>query len=82
VLITWENEAFLVQRQFGADKYEIVAPSLSILTEPPVAVVEDVARKHGTTEVATEYLNHLYSKEGQEIIAVLKSLNCMKQLKR
>ncbi len=69
VLITWENEAFLVQRQFGADKYEIVAPSLSILTEPPVAVVEDVARKHGTTEVATEYLKHLYSKEGQEIIA-------------
>ncbi len=69
VLITWENEAFLVQRQFGADKYEIVAPSLSILTEPPVAVVEDVARKHGTTDVATEYLKHLYSKEGQEIIA-------------
>ena len=69
VLITWENGAFLVQRQFGADKYEIVVPSLSILTEPPVAVVEDVARKHGTTDVATEYLKHLYSKEGQEIIA-------------
>ncbi len=69
VLITWENEAFLVLRQFGSDKYEIVAPTLSILTEPPVAVVEDVARKHGTTEVATEYLTHLYSKEGQEIVA-------------
>jgi sulfate transport system substrate-binding protein len=68
VLITWENEAYLVLREFGADKFEIVTPSLSILTEPPVAVVEDVARKHGTTEVATEYLNYLYSKEGQEII--------------
>ena len=68
VLITWENEAHLALRQFGADKYQIVAPSLSILTEPPVAVVEDIARKHGTTEVATEYLTHLYSKEGQDII--------------
>ena len=68
VLITWENEAHLALRQFGADKYQIVAPSLSILTEPPVAVVEDVARKHGTTEVATEYLTYLYSKEGQDII--------------
>jgi sulfate/thiosulfate-binding protein len=68
VLITWENEAYLVLREFGADKFEIVTPSLSILTEPPVAVVEDVARKHGTTEVATEYLKYLYSKEGQEII--------------
>ena len=68
VLITWENEAYLVLREFGADKFEIVTPSLSILTEPPVAVVEDIARKHGTTEVATEYLKYLYSKEGQEII--------------
>jgi sulfate transport system substrate-binding protein len=68
VLITWENEAYLVLREFGADKFEIVTPSLSILTEPSVAVVEDVARKHGTTEVATEYLKYLYSKEGQEII--------------
>jgi sulfate transport system substrate-binding protein len=58
-----------VINEFGADKYEIVTPSFSILAEPPVAVVEDVARKHGTTEVATEYLNYLYSKEGQEIIA-------------
>ena len=68
VLITWENEAYLVLREFGADKYEIVTPSLSILTEPPVTVVEDIARKHGTTEMATEYLKYLYSKEGQEII--------------
>jgi sulfate transport system substrate-binding protein len=69
VLITWENEAHLVLQEFGADKYEIVAPTFSILAEPPVAVVEDVARKHGTTEAATEYLTYLYSKEGQEIIA-------------
>ena len=68
VLITWENEAYLVLREFGADKYEIITPSLSILAEPPVAVVEDVARKHGTTEVATEYLKYLYSKEGQDLI--------------
>ncbi|MGZ4958389.1 MAG: sulfate ABC transporter substrate-binding protein [Methylomonas sp.] len=69
VLITWENEAYLVLKEFGADKYEVVTPSFSILAEPPVTVVEDVARKHGTTEVATEYLKYLYSKEGQEIIA-------------
>ncbi len=69
VLITWENEAHLVLKEFGADKYEIVNPSLSILAEPPVAVVEDVARKHGTTEAATEYLTYLYSKEGQDVIA-------------
>ncbi len=69
VLITWENEAHLVLQEFGADKYEIIAPSLSILAEPPVAVVEDVARKHGTVEAATEYLNYLYSKEAQEIVA-------------
>ncbi|MGZ5612630.1 MAG: sulfate ABC transporter substrate-binding protein [Methylobacter sp.] len=68
VLITWENEAYLVLQEFGAEKFEIVTPSLSILTEPSVAVVEDVARKHGTTEVATEYLKYLYSKEGQDII--------------
>lgn len=69
VLITWENEAYLVLKEFGADKYEVVTPSFSILAEPPVTVVEDVARKHGTTEVATEYLKYLYSKEAQEIIA-------------
>ncbi|MDD5412413.1 MAG: sulfate ABC transporter substrate-binding protein [Methylobacter sp.] len=68
VLITWENEAYLALAEFGADKFEIVTPSLSILAEPPVAVVDDVARKHGTTEVATEYLKYLYSKEGQDLI--------------
>jgi sulfate transport system substrate-binding protein len=68
VLIAWENEAYLALKEFGPDKFEIVTPSLSILAEPPVAVVEDVARKHGTVEVATEYLKYLYSKEGQEII--------------
>ncbi len=69
VLITWENEAYLVLKEFGADKYEVVTPSFSILAEPPVTVVDEVARKHGTTEVATEYLKYLYSKEGQDIIA-------------
>jgi sulfate/thiosulfate transport system substrate-binding protein len=69
VLITWENEAYLVLKEFGADKYEVITPSLSILAEPPVAVVDKFARKHGTVEVANEYLRYLYSKEGQEIIA-------------
>ncbi|MGD0960080.1 MAG: sulfate ABC transporter substrate-binding protein [Methylomonas sp.] len=69
VLITWENEAYLVLKEFGADKYEVVTPSFSILAEPPVAVVDKVARKHNTVEVAGEYLRYLYGKEGQEIIA-------------
>ena len=68
VLIAWENEAYLALKEFGSDKFEIITPSLSILAEPPIAVVEDVARKHGTTEVATEYLKYLYSKEAQELI--------------
>jgi len=68
VLIAWENEAYLALKEFGPEKFEIITPSLSILAEPPVAVVEDIARKHGTTEVATEYLKYLYSKEGQELI--------------
>ncbi len=68
VLITWENEAYLALKEFGSDKFEIITPSLSILAEPPIAEVEDVARKHGTTEVATEYLKYLYSKEAQELI--------------
>lgn len=69
VLITWENEAHLVLKEYGSDKYEIVYPSVSILAEPPVTVVDVVARKHGTTEVATAYLEYLYSKEGQELAA-------------
>jgi sulfate/thiosulfate transport system substrate-binding protein len=69
VLLAWENEAFLAIKEVGTDKMQIVIPSLSILAEPSVAVVDQVALKHGTSKVATEYLQHLYSKEGQEIIA-------------
>lgn len=67
VLLAWENEAFLALKEFGADKFEIVAPSLSILAEPPVAVVDKVVDKRGTRKVAEAYLNYLYSPEGQEI---------------
>jgi sulfate/thiosulfate transport system substrate-binding protein len=69
VFLSWENEAFLVLKQFGKDKYEIVAPSISILAEPPVAVVEKNAAKHGTQKAAEAYLRFLYSDEGQEIAA-------------
>src|SRR5450432_382021 len=69
VLLAWENEAHLALKEFGADKFEIVTPSLSILAEPPVAVVDKNARRHGTTEVAKAYLDYLYSDEGQEIAA-------------
>jgi sulfate transport system substrate-binding protein len=69
VLIAWENEALLAIKELGPGKFEIVAPSLSILAEPPVAVVDKVARKHGTTEVARAYLEYLYTAEGQEIAA-------------
>jgi sulfate transport system substrate-binding protein len=69
VLVTWENEALLAVRQLGADKLQIVVPSISILAEPPVAVVDSVALRHGTREVATAYLEYLYSKEGQDIVA-------------
>jgi sulfate transport system substrate-binding protein len=69
VLLSWENEAHLALKEFGADKFEIVYPSESILAEPPVAVVDKVAAKHGTTEVAKAYLNYLYTDEGQEIAA-------------
>ena len=68
VLIAWENEAFLSLREFGADKFEIVAPSLSILAEPPVTVVEKNTEKKGTAKVARAYLEYLYSAEGQDII--------------
>ena len=67
VLLSWENEAFLALKEFGADQFEIVAPSLSILAEPPVAVVDRTVDKKGTRKVATAYLEYLYSKEGQEI---------------
>jgi sulfate transport system substrate-binding protein len=69
VLITWENEAHLVLKEFGADKYEVVTPPFSILAETPVAVVEKVAKKNGTTDLASDYLNYLYTKEAQDIIA-------------
>jgi sulfate/thiosulfate-binding protein len=69
VLLAWENEAFLAQREFGKDKFEIVAPSLSILAEPPVAVVNTVVDKKGTRAVAEAYLKYWYGKEGQEIAA-------------
>lgn len=67
VLICWENEAYLALKEFGAQRLEVVTPSLSIRAEPPVAVVEKVARKHGTEAVARAYLEYLYSDEGQEI---------------
>jgi sulfate/thiosulfate transport system substrate-binding protein len=69
VLIDWENEARLAVRELGADRFELVVPSVSILAEPPVAVVDKVALRRGTREVAMAYLNYLYGKEGQEIIA-------------
>jgi sulfate/thiosulfate transport system substrate-binding protein len=69
VLVAWENEARLAVRELGADQLEIVMPSVSILAEPPVAVVDGVALRRGTREVAMAYLGYLYSKEGQEIIA-------------
>jgi len=69
VLMAWENEALLAVRELGADKLEIVVPSVSILAEPPVAVVENVALRRGTREVARAYLGYLYSTEGQEIVA-------------
>jgi sulfate transport system substrate-binding protein len=69
VLITWENEAFLSLKEFGADKFDIVIPSLSILAEPPVAVVEANAKEHGTEVVAKAYLEYLYSPAGQKIAA-------------
>ncbi len=69
VLITWENEAHLVLKEYGPDMFDIIYPSVSILAEPPVTVVDVVARKHGTTEVAQGYLEYLYSKEAQELAA-------------
>jgi len=67
VLLAWENEAHLALKEFGTDKFQIITPSVSILAEPVVAVVEKVAKKHGTLAVAQEYLKYLYSDEGQDI---------------
>jgi len=69
VLIAWENEALLAIKELGPDKVEIVAPSISILAEPPVSVVDKVVDKRGTRKVAEAYLQYLYSDEGQEIAA-------------
>jgi sulfate/thiosulfate transport system substrate-binding protein len=69
VLLAWENEAFLAQREFGKDKFEIVSPPLSILAEPPLSVVDAVADKKGTRAVAEAYLQYWYTKQGQEIAA-------------
>ena len=69
VLIAWENEAFLAVNEMGKGKFEIIRPSLSILAEPPVAVVEKNAVRKGSLEVATAYLNYLYTPEAQELAA-------------
>ena len=69
VLLAWENEAYLALEQLGPDQFDIVAPSLSILAEPPVALVDKVALRHGTRDVAQAYLEFLYTPAAQEIIA-------------
>lgn len=69
VLLAWENEAFLAVEELGPDKLDIVIPSLSMLAQPPVAVVDRNVEKHGTREVATAYLEHLYSPAGQRLAA-------------
>ena len=67
VLLAWENEAFLALNELGSDEFEIVVPSVSILAEPPVAVVEGVADRHGTRAIAEEYVNYLYSPAAQDL---------------
>lgn len=69
VLLAWENEAFLAQKELGKGKFDIVVPSVSILAEPPVTVVSKNAERHGTQKVSEAYLKYLYSPEGQEVIA-------------
>lgn len=69
VLIAWENEAILAIKELGPDKFEVVAPTVSILAEPPVAVVDKVVDKKGTRKVAEAYVKYLYTEEGQEIAA-------------
>ncbi len=67
VLIAWENEAYLAIKELGPNKFDLVTPSISILAEPPVSIVDKVVDKHGTRKVATAYLEYLYSPEGQTI---------------
>ena len=68
VLLAWENEAFLAQKELGEDKFDIVVPSISILAEPPVTVLDGNAARHGTTELAAAYLQFLYTPEAQDVI--------------
>jgi sulfate/thiosulfate-binding protein len=69
VLIAWENEAWLAVKELGPDSFDIITPSISILAEPPVTVVDKNVDKHGTRKLAAAYLDYLYSAEGQEIVA-------------
>ena len=69
VLIAWENEAWLAVKELGPDRFDIISPSISILAEPPVTVVDKNVDKHGTRKLAEAYLDYLYSAEGQEIVA-------------
>ncbi|HKP97935.1 MAG TPA: sulfate ABC transporter substrate-binding protein [Fibrobacteria bacterium] len=69
VALSWENEALLAVKELGSGKVEVVTPSVSILAEPPVAVVERVADKHGNGKLAKAYLEYLYSEEGQDVVA-------------
>ena len=69
VLIAWENEAYLALKEFGSDKFEVITPALSVLAQPPVAVVDKNVKKHGTEKVAEAYLRFLYTAQAQEIIA-------------
>jgi sulfate transport system substrate-binding protein len=69
VFISWENEAFLANKKLGQGKFEIIVPSVSILAEPSVTVVDRYAAKHGTLELANAYLKYLYTEEGQQIAA-------------
>jgi sulfate/thiosulfate transport system substrate-binding protein len=69
VLLAWENEAFLAVKELGPGKFDIVAPSVSVVAEPPVSVVDVNVDEHGTRKVAEEYLRYLYSQQGQEIAA-------------
>ncbi len=69
VLLAWENEALLAMKEMGPGKVELIVPTVSVLAEPSVTVVDKVVLRRGTREVATEYLKYLYSKEGQEIVA-------------
>ncbi|MEY2854835.1 MAG: hypothetical protein RL030_1967, partial [Pseudomonadota bacterium] len=69
VFVSWENEAFLATKELGKGQFEIIVPSISILAEPSVAVVDQVVLRRGTRAIAQEYLQYLYSREGQEIVA-------------